>query len=192
MHSTYSECICFFTMSNNREDKHAYFFVVKIIAVYAVWKLVHYFLLLPNTALNQTWMSWINALGNFYAGITSGALNLFGEETIHQGIRIIYTHSENNIRVEEHCLAIPATLIFTGSILFFAGSWKNKLWFIPLGIFAVFVINTIRLVLLSYTFEHFSATFFDINHSFVYVVITYSLIMLLIVWWMKKFSVSAE
>ena len=173
-------------------DNTAKLFVIKIISVYVLWKVVHYILLVPNTIFNQTWFRCVGSLGDFYAHITSDVLNAFGEQTFHQGIRVIYLQSRNNIRVEEHCLAIPAIVVFAGSILFFTGSWKNKLWFIPLGIFAVFVINTIRLILLSYTFEHFSSTFFDINHSFVYVIITYSLIMLLIVWWMKKFSISAE
>ena len=170
----------------------AHLFVIEIIAVYALWKIAHHILVIPGTAMNEIWLHWIEVLGGFYAHITSVVLNVLGEVTIQDGIRIIYVHSGKNVKVEDHCLAIPAIIVFVGSILLFTGSWKNKLWFIPLGIFGVFVINTVRLVFLSYTFEHFSTAFFDINHSFVYVVVTYTLIMLLIAWWMKRFSATVK
>ncbi len=166
-------------------------FVIKIIAVYAGWKVVHYFLLNADIA-SHVWLKFIDRLGSFYSGISSAILNWIGEETFHAGISVFYKHSGRFIMAQEHCLAIPATVVFTGSILFFRGSWKNKLWFIPFGILAVFVINMIRFVFLCYTFEHFSATFFEINHSLIYVVVTYSLIMLLIIWWMNKFSKPSE
>lgn len=167
-------------------------FVVEIITVYLLWKLAHHFLVIPGSAMNGIWLHCIEVIGSFYAHITSAVLNVFGEQTIHNGIRIIYTNSGKNILVEDHCLAIPAIVVFVGSILLFTGSWKNKLWFLPLGVFGVFLINTVRLVFLSYTFEHFSTAFFDINHSFVYLVVTYTLIMLMIAWWMKRFSVTVK
>lgn len=162
-------------------------FVIKILAVYAGWKIIHYFLL-HTVVAGHLWLKLIDRLGSFYAGMSSAILNLTGEETYHTGISVVYQYSGRSILAEEHCLAIPAIVVFIGSILFFTGSWKNKLWFIPMGVFAVIVINTIRFVFLCYTFEHFSLSFFEINHSLIYVVITYSLIMLLIIWWMQKFS----
>ncbi|MDB5281947.1 MAG: Exosortase EpsH-related protein, partial [Bacteroidota bacterium] len=93
-----------------------------------------------------------------------------------------------SIRVEEHCLAFPATIIFICAIALFSGSWKNKAWFIPLGIFCIILINLIRLLFVCYVFENFSARFYQINHSVVYVIVVYAFIFLMIVWWMNKYS----
>jgi|GEM_PF-1064341 len=169
-------------------NDRANLFVIKVVGVYAVWKVLHYTVTHSSGILHTGWLKLIEGLGSFYAGITSTILNAFGEVTIRQGIKIVYVYSQNNIRVEDHCLAIPAIVIFTFSIILFNGLWKNKLWFIPLGLLAIFIINLIRLVSLSYIFEHFSRKFYEINHSLVYVIITYSLVFSMIMWWMKRFD----
>lgn len=163
-------------------------FVLKIVGVFGGWKLFHYLVHDSAGEAVPWWAMFVHRLGVFYASVTSPILNIFGEETRHWDFYIIYVQSGRNIRVEEHCLAIPAMVIFTGSILLFRGDWKHKLWFIPLGLGGIFIINLLRLIFLSVTFEHFSSDFFEINHTVIYVIITYSLIMFMIAWWMKKFS----
>lgn len=163
-------------------------FVIKVVGVYAIWKLFHYWVNQPASFLHQHWLRLIEAMGTFYAGATSTALNVFNQETISQGINIIYINSNNHIRVEDHCLAIPAMVIFTFSILLFGGQAQHKLWFIPLGLVGVFIINLIRLMFVCYAFENFSRKFYEINHSLIYVVFTYSLILGMIMWWMKRFE----
>ena len=163
-------------------------FVLKIVAVYGGWKLFHYLVHDSGGEAVPWWAVLVHRLGVFYASVTSPVLNFFGENTRHWDYYIIYNLSGRNIRVEEHCLAIPAMVIFTGAILLFPGKLKHKLWFIPLGLGGIFIINLLRLIFLSVTFEHFSADFFKINHTVIYVIATYSLIMLMIGWWMKKFS----
>lgn len=162
-------------------------FVIKIVSVYVAWKIVHYFLL-HASVISPLWQKIIFRFGSLYCGISSFVLNLAGEDTVHRGISVVYLHNGRYMRAEEHCLAIPAMVVFSCSILFFSGKWSNKLWFIPLGIFAVFIINTIRFAAICYIFEHFSAAYFELHHSFIYVVITYGLIMLMLIWWMQKFS----
>ena len=163
-------------------------FVINIALVYAGWKIAHHFLITTSGTLHSWWVSVVSSIGGFYAAITSGLLNLFAQNTIHQGIDIIFTRSGKRIFVQEHCLAIPAMIVFSGAILLFTGQWKNKLWFVPLGLLAIMIINILRLMFLSLTFEHMSLDFYKINHSVVYVVITYALILLMIMWWMKKFA----
>ena len=159
-------------------------FVVEIFMIYGIWKLSHHFLLQTDW-----WKKLVFYIGGFYADITNSILHVFGEHTYYHGISITFLDGlQRTLRVEEHCLAIPATIIFVSSIALFGGSVKNKMWFIPLGIFCIFLINTIRLVLLSYIFENFPETFFRVNHSFVYVVLTYSFIFLMIAWWMNSYN----
>ena len=170
-----------------RKDR-ANLFVLNIFVVYALWKAFAYYVKNSTGQVHTAWLNFIIYLGSAYAAATSFVLNVFGENTVHNGIAVFYPVLYRRITVEDHCLAIPATVIFTGTILLFRGSWKNKLWFVPMGILFIAIINMLRLVSLCYIFAHYSQKFFDINHSLIYVVLTYSLIFLLIVWWMKKFA----
>jgi exosortase/archaeosortase family protein len=164
-------------------------FVIKIVAVYVVWKVIHFILHRPETGvIFKDWAAITYSFGIFYAKVTSRILHLFGQNTFQIGYAVQYQPSMKSIWIQEHCLAIPAMVIFTGSILLFKGSWKNKLWFIPVGLIGIFLINTLRLVLLSVTFERFSEAFYQFNHSYVYLIFSYSLIFLLIAWWMKSYS----
>jgi exosortase/archaeosortase family protein len=167
-------------------------YVVKIVLVYVVWKVAHYFLLSPGRTLADWWTGVVTFIGAQYAVVTNGILKMFGEHS-QQGYKqiqaaVYFPERYRIVYVVEHCLAIPATIIFVSAIAMYRGSWKNKLWFIPMGILAIVVINLIRLVLLCFTFIHFSKTFYDVNHSVIYVIVTYALIMLLIAWWMRKFG----
>ncbi len=165
-------------------------FVLNIFIVYAGWKAFSYYIKNSSGWAHSSWLKLIIVLGKAYAAATCVVLNTFGEFTVRDGISVFYPVLNRKIRVEDHCLAIPATVIFIGTILLFKGSWKNKLWFIPVGILCISAINLLRLVFVCYTFAHFSEAFFDINHSVIYVVITYSLIFLLIAWWMRNFTYS--
>lgn len=163
-------------------------FVIKIVGVYALWKAFHYWATKPDSLLHVQWLTLIETLGTFYASMTSAALNLLNQNTTSKGIEVIYLISNRHIRVEDHCLAIPAMVVFTFSILLFDGQWKHKFWFIPLGWLGIFLINLTRLMFVCYAFENFSQQFYEINHSFIYVFITYGLIFAMIMWWMKKFA----
>jgi len=170
------------------DKRSANLFVLNMIIIYLLWKAFAYFVKHNTGAAHETWNKIIQFLGVIYATVTSAVLNAFGETTVQTGIGVLFPVENKIVYVEDHCLAIPATVIFIGSILSFTGQWQNKLWFIPMGIVLIILINLTRLVLLCYTFAHFPKPFYDINHSLVYVIITYSLIFLLIVWWMKRFS----
>ena len=176
-------------ISGKQNKRQANLFLINMVLVYAGWKAFAYYVGHSNGFAQEIWSRAIYSLEVAYASATSDVLSFFGENTLSKGNSVIYPVLNKIITVADHCLAIPATVIFIGTILFFKGEWKDKLWFIPLGILFIVIINLIRLVFLCYTFAHFPRPYFDINHSLVYVVITYALIFLLIVWWMKKFAV---
>jgi exosortase/archaeosortase family protein len=166
-------------------------FVIKVFLAYGIWKLMYRFFL-NQGPLSEWWRGFTYSLGTLYASVTSTLLNAVGQHTNSSGKYIVYITSLKRIAVSEHCLALPAMLIFTLSILLFTGAWKNKLWFVPLGLAGIALINIFRLALLSITFEKYSTQNYEINHSYVYVAVTYGLIFLLIYWWMKKFSTATN
>lgn len=163
-------------------------FVLQMAVVYLSWKCIYYVIENNTGYLRETWNHLIAMLGAGYAEVTLLILKFMGEAAVRVGSEIQYPAMHRVIQVEEHCLAIPAMYIYTMCIILFSGRWKNKLWFIPLGIFGIACINIGRLVMLSFVFAHLPDKYFIFHHSFLFVVITYSLVLLLIRIWMKYFS----
>lgn len=163
-------------------------YIIKLVGVYLLWKLFHHFLLSPSFVFYSSWETIVQVVGTWYAAATAVLLRLMGENVTQAGIGFQFHPSTKIVYVAEHCLAFPAMIVFSAAILFYQGSWKDKLWFIPMGLLAIIVINIFRLVFLGLTFEYFGNDFYQINHSYIYVFVTYSLIFLMIAWWMSRSS----
>ncbi len=128
------------------------------------------------TALKQLpgpWAQFTFSFGLFYAHVTSPILKFLGEPNFTSGIHFFFDRPGGrwDMAVTEHCLAIPAMVIFSAIILAFPGSFKNKLWFIPLGVFFIFLINIVRLVFLCLVFVHYPYNIYSFFHKYVYVLI---------------------
>ncbi len=163
-------------------------FVLQMVLVYLSWKLLYDYLSDSTGWLHQRWMDLVYHLSLLYAAASAAFLRNIGEQTSALGNVIFFPLSNAKIIVEEHCLAIPAMYIFTFSILIFSGSWKNKLWFIPLGVLGVALINISRMVLLAFIYAHYPTKYFLFHHSYSFVLITYSLILGLVFIWMKYYG----
>lgn len=163
-------------------------FLVQMVLVYGSWKFLYYFIENSQGKFQEAWLSLVHHLSIFYANISVGVLRFMGEVVRRDGIGIHFYQLSRVVDVEEHCLAIPAMYIFVFSITLFSGSWKNKLWFIPLGLLGIAFINVMRLVPLAFVFAHLPDQYFIFHHSFLFVAITYGLILAMVRIWMKYFS----
>ena len=163
-----------------------YLVPLKIAAVYLVWKLFDRCAKVPGTPLHLFRDQMIYRLGSWYATATSFILSSFGMFVNAHGININLIESNKQVWVQYHCLAIPAMVVFAGSVLFFRGKLKDKLLFIAIGLAGIVILNIIRLVLLSLAWVYFAPWFFDINHSLIYVVIMYGFIFFMVIKWMDR------
>lgn len=163
-------------------------FVLQMAGVYIGWKILYHFIDTATGPARELWLKIVEQLSRFYAAVSVAILQFMGEEVVQKGKAIYYYNFHSSVNVEEHCLAIPAMFIFTFSILLFKGKVKDKLWFIPLGLFAIAFINIVRLVPLAFVFAHLPEKYFIFHHSFLFVIITYGLILMLVRIWMKYFS----
>jgi exosortase/archaeosortase family protein len=169
-------------------------FVIKILLAYGAWKLLYYFLTHGPGPVTNAYNDFTTAFGIFYAQVSSPILKLLGEPNTPSGIHILFDRPNGrwDMWVTEHCLAIPAMVIFSAIIFAFPGNPKAKLWFIPLGVFLIFLINIVRLVFLCLVYVHYPFHIFNFFHKYVYVLITYGLIFLLIVYWIRKYSLAGK
>ncbi len=164
---------------------------LKIILVYVGWKVLHHFLSLPGSPLYTGWQHVTATVGHWYAVAASAVLSTGGLQAVAEGININLLLSNRQIYVQEHCLAIPAMVLFTGVVFCFAGSLVSKLRFVALGLTGIVLINILRLVFVSITWVYCSERFFEINHSYIYVFVTYSFIFAMLARYIKG-AVKAE
>lgn len=175
-----------------KTDIHKLSLPIKIVVVYICWKGFHYLAHIPGTWLAVKWQKICLATGSFYATFTAWLLRSTNTLMAYaDGIDINLIQHNKQIWVQEHCLAIPAMVVFTGTVLLVKSPVGPKLWFIPLGLCGIVFINTLRLVFVSLAWVHLSEHFFNLHHSFIYSVITYGFIFLMLVWWINRNTAAA-
>jgi exosortase/archaeosortase family protein len=91
------------------------------------------------------------------------------------------------IAVVESCSGLKQFYQIFFLILFFNGSWKNKLWFIPLALISLYGVNIFRIIGLSVVLVHWP-DYWDFIHMWVFRPFYYVLIFAFWVWWMEKFN----
>lgn len=163
-----------------------YLVPIKIVSVYLAWKVFHHFASAKGTALNHYWELFIYRLGSVYASVTCAILSSFGMAASADGININLLETHRQVWVQDHCLAIPAIVVFVGSVIFFKGSVKDKLRFIIIGLIGIIIINTVRLIFVAVAFAKLTELFFNLNHSLIYVIVTYGFIFYMIARWMNR------
>ena len=100
--------------------------------------------------------------------------------------RLIFAE-HGSICVGTGCSGLELYLLFFGFILLMKGSWKDKIWFIPLGFLTILALNIIRIVVLSIIYYHVPQ-YLNFNHKYTFVIIVYAAMFGLWILWIKKFS----
>ena len=163
-----------------------YLIPIKIILVYIAWKVFYPFTTVPGTALNLWWAHFTYTLGSVYASVVAVILNNAGVMATTQGIDIVLLKSNSHIAISEHCLALPAMTIFAGSVAFFKGRFWQKIIFIAIGFLGIVIINVFRMFFVSIAWMIFRTDYYMLNHSVLYVILTYSFIFLMLRWWINR------
>ena len=175
-------------MSFINKNKDIIGFLVKLAVLYVgyfwwfspnVWQLpvistlygyfVHYVLLfLVEPA---TWM--LNWLG-------------YGADVVNQRYLDLYD-LEFNVHVRNFCLGIDMMFTLTALIISFPGKWLDRLWFIPLGILGIHLINIARIVGLCLSFLLLKKGDF-VDHHDVFNMVALVFIFLLFVRWVNRYK----
>ncbi len=85
------------------------------------------------------------------------------------------------------CSGIKQMFIFTVIMLFSYGSWKNKLWFIPLGLLACYGLNIFRIVVLCLIAYRYPQQL-DLFHTYIFKYVFYGIIFLIWLVWNEKYG----
>ena len=85
------------------------------------------------------------------------------------------------------CNALELFALFAGFIIIFEGPWKHKLWFIPLGIAIIHILNVGRVLALIFSGK-ISINVLEFNHKYTFTIIMYIITFIGWMIWVKYFA----
>lgn len=94
---------------------------------------------------------------------------------------------EFNVHVRNYCLGTDMMFTLVALIVSFPGRWVDRIWFIPLGLLGIQIINIARVVGLCISWVRFGNDGPVDNHDF-FNVIAVIFIFLLFVAWVKRYE----
>lgn len=161
-------------------------FILNMAAVYACWRTVKYF---GETNPDFLWGGWHwfnDIMGNALAACSATIMKLMGYELV-QYKRIITIEGTSGVYIADLCLGVAPMVIYSGFIFSYGNNRKDKLWFIPMGVAVIFIINVLRVTALALIQYHYNSLF-KFAHEYLYVTVTYGFIFLMVIWWMNKWA----
>ena len=88
----------------------------------------------------------------------------------------------SGVQIGASCDGLPLMALFSIFILAFPGSWRRKLWFIPLGVIVLHMANVMRVVALVWI-QADSPEWLEFNHDYTFTVLVYGLVFALWYLW---------
>lgn len=161
------------------------FFLTVSILIISIWFYIYQFLIQPNTNLDHHLSENLAEIGNYF-------LSLFGHNTYieYSGTNYIITNLIDSntlgVWIGTRCNGFKMFGVFTAILIAFPYAHKHKLWFIPLGIIILHIINAIRVAALTYLSVYYP-DYLDFNHNITFEIIVYGSVFLLWYIWIKKF-----
>ncbi|WP_310276711.1 exosortase family protein XrtF [Flavobacterium piscis] len=103
----------------------------------------------------------------------------------------VWYNNKYTLRIIEGCNAVSVIILFVSFVIAFSGKFKTTLGFILFGVLIIYVLNVIRIALLTVLLFHFIENE-HILHGVLFPLIIYGMVFLLWIIWVNKFSQYAK
>ena len=119
-------------------------------------------------------------------------LQFFGYKTFKvlddRDFQVIGIDGSNGVWIGAACNAVTLFFLFSVFVLAYPGHQKSKIWFVPLGILSIHILNIFRVSALA-LIAFYKPSLLDFNHTYTFTFIVYGYIFLLWMIWSNKYSV---
>lgn len=95
--------------------------------------------------------------------------------------------SAHSLQVEQACDSLDLMGLFAVFVLAYPGPWKQRLWYIPVGVVLIHLLNIVRITSLC-IIEYKDPSLLDFNHKYTFTGVMYLFIFGLWYYWVKKLS----
>lgn len=165
-----------------------YFFILKASLLYSFLYVFYEFYIKIYTNIDQLFIRKIINVCTFI--LETMGYKTFASKEIND-FQVFGVDGSNGVWIGGGCNGITLMFLFAIFVIAYPGNFKNKLWYLPLGIILVNIINIIRIVGLS-LMSLYAPNYLDFNHTYTFTFIVYSIVFALWMFWVNKFSKSAK
>lgn len=161
-------------------------FLTKAVLLYGIWYLIYQDWLHRSGQID---LAVIRSLEGAATWILKVAGYKLLDESAIDNVRTIGIDGTHGLWIGDPCNGITLFSLFVGFLLVFPGPWKHKLWFIPIGMLAIHVLNILRVVALTLIVYYFpDPAVLDFNHTYTFTLLVYAFVFGLWYWWVVGFS----
>ena len=152
--------------STIRENPFLRFLLLSSMA-YLIWYAFYDFYLKPFTKFDEVVIHSLTHASGIELRALGFELNEYSDGAFSNHVGIA---GSSGVTVGSSCDGIVLLALFTIFILAFPGPLKHKLWFIPLGIFAIWLINSFRITALA-CISKLNEKWFGFNHDYTFTIL---------------------
>lgn len=167
-----------FSFNFNNKITRFFFFAGLL---YTGWFLLYELIIKPYTLIDE---DLIALLINQSVYI----LKLFGYTTYQnredQDMQLMGIDGSHPVWIGSPCNALTLIAFFALFVIAFPGNNKNKLWFIPVGIIIIHIVNLMRVMGLA-LINFYAPKHLEFNHTYTFTILVYSMIFSLWMWWVN-------
>jgi len=159
-------------------------FITKAVVLYGFCYFMYEFVIKQYTKIDQ---QFIRKIINF----SSFILESFGYKTFASkevdDFQVFGIDGSGGVWIGGPCNGITLMFLFAIFVIAYPGNIKNKLWYLPVGIVIVHLVNITRIVALAIIALH-SPKSLEFNHTYTFTFIAYSIVFGMWMLWANKFS----
>ena len=160
-------------------------FLLTAAGLYLGWLLLYEGVIAPDGRLDQ-WLSINIAVAS--AGLLRG---LGFAASVSGNISVLLMDGRPAVIVGTPCNGLVIYTLFAGFIIAFPAPLRAKLWFIPLGVILLYLLNIVRVGALALN-QHYAHQSVDFNHHYTFSFVVYGCICLLWMWWVRRYGLPAD
>lgn len=125
------------------------------------------------------------------AHLSAGFLGLIGYSTkvwhnVNNCMTLLDMNNSAVVCIGTGCSGVELFIVFAVFILLFKGQTMNYLWYIPVGLILIMILNIIRIVSLS-IIAYRAPDYLNFNHKYTFVILVYGFLIFLWIYWMNHF-----
>lgn len=166
--------------SQNGSTRPALRFLLVFAALYGLWVMGYEVLLGPHGPLDYALSINLTAAG---AAVLRGAG--WAAAVAPANARLLVLNGRPAVEVGDGCNGLVLYALFAGFVVAFPGPARHKLWFVPLGVLAVYALNVGRVVLLALNHIYWHSTV-EFNHHYTFTLVVYGAIGALWILWARR------
>lgn len=159
-------------------------FIIKASALYGICYFLYEFVIKKYTHVDQQFIRTIINICSFI--LEQMGYKTFASKEVDD-FQVFGIDGSNGVWIGGPCNGITLMFLFAIFVIAYPGNIKNKLWYLPLGIIIVHLVNILRIVALA-IIAFRSPHSLEFNHTYTFTFIAYSIVFGMWMLWANKFS----